>query len=298
MPGLSGSGKSTTLNKLRLSENMTFSEDELDMYTLAIKKVLIRSARALTVVMQKHGLGCSYPSNEESANRIGTCAADCIYESSIPQVTMDDIRHFLADPVIPSIRDLAGDDYSDNADFFLDKAQRICEPDYRPSEEDILRARKPMSNDIQSLNIAIGSLSVRLLDISHLTLDYKQWVRHLEGARSVVFCSALSDYDDTRLVASLELFDMVINSPLLYRSSVVLMLTKADILKKKLPQVPLERFFPEYTGASDVLKAAKYLLWRHMQCNRQPRICYPHLTELSDRSFRRVVAWATEDTFL
>ncbi|KDQ51428.1 hypothetical protein JAAARDRAFT_41095 [Jaapia argillacea MUCL 33604] len=295
--GLSGSGKSTILNKLRLSESLKFSEDELDMYSLVIKKVLIRSAYALRVAMQKHALRCSYPSNEKSADRIGAYAAENIHEPSIPQVTMDDIRHFLADPSIASIRKLARVDYCDNADFFLDEAQRICEPGYRPSDEDILRARKPMSNEIQRLRIGVAQLSVHLLEIGHLTLDYKQWVRHLDGITSVVFCSALSDYD-THMVASLELFDMLINSPWFYRSSVVLLLTKTDIFKGKLPQVPMERFFPNYTGASDANKAAKYLLWRHLQCNRQQLCCYPHLTSLTDNYLRPLVFAAIKETIL
>jgi hypothetical protein len=40
-------------------------------------------------------------------------------------------------------------------------------------------------------------------------------------------------------------------------------------------QVPLERFFPEYTGGSDVNKGAKYILWRFMQANRARLNVYP-----------------------
>lgn len=40
-------------------------------------------------------------------------------------------------------------------------------------------------------------------------------------------------------------------------------------------KVPLERYFPEYTGGADINKAAKYILWRFMQANRARLSVYP-----------------------
>lgn len=47
------------------------------------------------------------------------------------------------------------------------------------------------------------------------------------------------------------------------------------LLIDRLSQVPLERYFPEYTGGSDVNKAAKYILWRFMHANRARLNVYP-----------------------
>src|SRR6266852_2713322 len=40
-------------------------------------------------------------------------------------------------------------------------------------------------------------------------------------------------------------------------------------------QGPLDRFFHEYTGGTDVNKGAKYILWRFMQANRARLNVYP-----------------------
>jgi guanine nucleotide-binding protein G(i) subunit alpha len=42
-----------------------------------------------------------------------------------------------------------------------------------------------------------------------------------------------------------------------------------------LEQVPLEQYFPEYTGGSDINKATKYILWKFMQANRARLSVYP-----------------------
>lgn len=49
---------------------------------------------------------------------------------------------------------------------------------------------------------------------------------------------------------SLVLFESVINSRWFLRTSIILFLNKIDLFKAKLPKVPLEKYFPEYTGES------------------------------------------------
>jgi guanine nucleotide-binding protein subunit alpha len=41
------------------------------------------------------------------------------------------------------------------------------------------------------------------------------------------------------------------------------------------PQVPLERYFPEYVGGNDVQSAVRFVLWRFMQANRARLSVYP-----------------------
>ena len=96
-----------------------------------------------------------------------------------------------------------------------------------------------------------------------------------------------------RIAESLVLFDSVINSRWFLRTSIILLLNKVDIFRDKLrtvsnrdlffsffggltnSQVPLERYFQEYTGGPNANKAAKYILWRFMQANRAKLNVYP-----------------------
>lgn len=71
------------------------------------------------------------------------------------------------------------------------------------------------------------------------------------------------------------LFESVINSRWFLWTSIFLFLNKADVFKKKLLEVPLEQYFPDYTGGSDLNKAAKYVLWKFMQANRAGLSVYP-----------------------
>ena len=79
--------------------------------------------------------------------------------------------------------------------------------------------------------------------------------------------------------------------------------------------MPLERYFSEYTGGSDVNKAAKYILWRFMQANRARLSVYPQsvasfmfqavtdsclasLTQATDTSNIKLVFAAVKETIL
>jgi guanine nucleotide-binding protein G(i) subunit alpha len=100
-------------------------------------------------------------------------------------------------------------------------------------------------------------------------------------------------FAQNRMQESLILFESVINSRWFLRTSIILFLNKIDVFRQKLPrvrvyasshvrvdayaehQVPLEKFFPEYTGGQDINKGAKYILWRFMQANRARLSVYP-----------------------
>ena len=119
------------------------------------------------------------------------------------------------------------------------------------------------------------------------------------------------------MAESLILFESVINSRWFLRTSIILFLNKIDVFKSKLPKVPLERYFPEYTGGPDINKAAKYILWRFMPANRARLSVYPQcvfracltdlsliphdpysLTQATDTSNIRLVFAAVKETIL
>ena len=77
------------------------------------------------------------------------------------------------------------------------------------------------------------------------------------------------------MVESLILFESVINSRWFLRTSIILFLNKIDVFRAKLPKVPLERYFSEYAGGTDINKAAKYILWKFVQANRAKLAIYP-----------------------
>lgn len=140
-----------------------------------------------------------------------------------------------------------------------------------------------------------------MFDVGGQRSERKKWIHCFENVTSIIFCVALSEYDQVlleesnqvrdpprlsmahftdsvlknRMMESLVLFDSVVNSRWFMRTSIILFLNKVDLFKDKLSRSPLGNYFPDYTGGNDVNRAAKYLLWRFNQVNRAHLNLYP-----------------------
>lgn len=139
-----------------------------------------------------------------------------------------------------------------------------------------------------------------MFDVGGQRSERKKWIHCFENVTSIIFCVALSEYDQVlleennqvnflvgriwnfadkdlqnRMMESLVLFDSVVNSRWFMRTSIILFLNKVDLFKQKLGRSPLGNYFPDYSGGNDVNRAAKYLLWRFNQVNRAHLNLYP-----------------------
>lgn len=145
-----------------------------------------------------------------------------------------------------------------------------------------------------------------MYDVGGQRSERKKWIHCFENVTLIIFCVALSEYDqvlleekkENRMNESLVLFDSIINSRWFVRTSVVLFLNKIDVFTEKLPLSPLENQFPDYMGGNDINKGAKYILWRFTQMNRAGLNIYPHLTQATDTSNIRLVFAAIKETIL
>lgn len=194
----------------------------------------------------------------------------------------------------------------DSTSYFLSQIDRISEPNYLPSVSDVLRTRKKTSG-IFDFKFQMGNgLNIHMYDVGGQRSERRKWIHCFDNVTLIIFCVALSEYDQVlleensqnRLEESLTLFDSVVNSRWFARTSVVLFLNKIDVFAEKLPYSPLEEHFPDYTGGSDINKAAKYILWRFTQVNRSGLNIYPHVTQATDTTNIQLVFAAVKETIL
>ncbi|EDR00490.1 heterotrimeric G protein alpha subunit A, partial [Laccaria bicolor S238N-H82] len=196
-------------------------------------------------------------------------------------------------------------DLADLPDSFFREVLQIGRPGYLPNVTDALRARRK-SVGITETWFTMGQLSIHMFDVGGRRSEWKKWINCFESVTSIIFCTSLSEYDQVlleeksqnRMAESLVLFESIINSRWFLHTSIILILNKIDVFKHKLPKVPLERYFPEYTGSSDINKEAKYILWKFMQANRARLTVYPHLAQATDTTNIQLVFATIKETIL
>ncbi|KAH6897845.1 heterotrimeric G-protein alpha subunit, GPA3-like protein [Coprinopsis sp. MPI-PUGE-AT-0042] len=308
--GTKQSGKSTVFKQVKIFHQGGLSEADLIAYRPVVYKNVMESACQVLNYMTKAGLNCVNYSNRALADKILDVHVIALSDthSYFSLEIAEAIDQLWKDPIIPKIMDeLYGQlDLMENAGYFLGQVLRIGQPDYLPNEMDVLRAHE-QSASISETKFMTGQLArIHMIDLGSQRSERRKWIHHFESVTSIIYCAALGDYDQVlreeksqnRMSESLILWESMINSRWFLRTGFILFLTKIDLFKNKLHKVPLEHYFPEYTGGMDINKAAKYFLWKFMQANRARVNVYPHLAQLTDTNHIRLVFAAVRETVL
>ncbi|KAH6897864.1 heterotrimeric G-protein alpha subunit, GPA3-like protein [Coprinopsis sp. MPI-PUGE-AT-0042] len=307
--GAGQSGISTIFRQMKIIHQGGLSEEELTAFRPMVYKNVMESAYQILNYMAKAGLNWVDSSNRALADKIldfhvkacGSAHPDFSFEIA------EAIDQLWKDPIMNQVMDELDDqsDLMDSARYFFREVRRIGQPHYLPNETDVLRVRQKLVGNSE-MRFTMGQLSIHMSHVGGQRSERKKWIHHFEDVRGIIFCTALSEYDQVlfeektrnRLAQSLILFESVINSRWFMRTSIFLFLSKIVVFKKKLPKIPLERYFPEYTGGTDVNKAAKYIMWKFLQANKARLSVYPHLIEATDTTNIRLVFAAVKETLL
>jgi GTPase SAR1 family protein len=207
----------------------------------------------------------------------------------------------------------------DCAGYFMDvpKLREVANPDYLPSNDDILHARR-MTKGIYETRFVIERVNFHMFDVGGQRIERSKWIQCFNDVTAIIYVVACSSFNmviredekTNRLRESLNLFEQIWNNRWLRIVSVILFLNKMDILREKIEakQFLIEDYFPEFSsyrpppeasekrepGETDAVLKGKYFFrdqfLRVSNRNHEGRhYCYPHFTTAVDtENIRRV----------
>ncbi|SPT20947.1 unnamed protein product [Triticum aestivum] len=135
----------------------------------------------------------------------------------------------------------------------MENLDRLAEPDYVPTKEDVLHARVRTNGVVEIQFSPLGESKrggevYRLYDVGgQRKNERRKWIHLFEGVDAVIFCAAISEYDQllfedetqNRMMETKELFDWVLKQRCFEKISFMLFLNKFDIFERKIEKVPL-----------------------------------------------------------
>ncbi|KAA3490400.1 guanine nucleotide-binding protein alpha-1 subunit [Gossypium australe] len=162
--------------------------------------------------------------------------------------------------------------------YFMENLQRLSDANYIPTKEDVLYARVRTTGVVEIQFSPVGENKksgevYRLFDVGGQRNERRKWIHLFEGVTAVIFCAAISEYDQTlfedeqknRMVETKELFDWVLKQPCFEKTSFMLFLNKFDIFENKVLKVPLNvcEWFKDYqpvsTGKQEIEHAYEFV---------------------------------------
>ncbi|XP_059224583.1 guanine nucleotide-binding protein G(q) subunit alpha isoform X4 [Stomoxys calcitrans] len=304
--GTGESGKSTFIKQMRIIHGSGYSDDDKRGYIKLVFQNIFMAMQSMIKAMDM--LSISYGVADHS--ELGELVMSIDYESvtTFEDPYLSAIKTLWADAGIQECYDRRREyQLTDSAKYYLMDLDRVAQPNYLPTVQDILRVRVPTTGIIE-YPFDLEEIRFRMVDVGGQRSERRKWIHCFENVTSIIFLVALSEYDqilfesdnENRMEESKALFRTIITYPWFQNSSVILFLNKKDLLEEKIMYSHLVDYFPEYDGPQrDAIAAREFILRMFVDLNPDSeKIIYSHFTCATDTENIRFVFAAVKDTIL
>ncbi|KAF7374420.1 hypothetical protein MSAN_00326100 [Mycena sanguinolenta] len=201
-------------------------------------EISLRSGSGWTFLPFRRG-SSSIPDRKEQAEELQTrrilsaCARDIMNLWAAPEV-----QQGLKDREIV---------LQEQSGFFLDEVQRICQENYIPTPDDILRARvHSVGPEEHFIHVEGGGpknlRSLTVYDLGGSTSQRAAWAQFFDDVHVIIFLAPISAFNEmlaenptvNRLADSMKLWRTICSNKLLRKVEFILFLNKVDILTRKI----------------------------------------------------------------
>lgn len=306
--GTGESGKSTFIKQMRIIHGKGYNDEDKRSFIKLVYQNILTSIQNLVNAMATLHIEYHNQDNHDNAEKVLEVQIEkiCGFDDFDPYVTA--ISAIWNDPGVHECYERRREyQLSDSTKYYLNDLERIQDPDYLPTQQDILRVRIPTTGIIE-YPFDLDQIMFRMVDVGGQRSERRKWIHCFENVTSIMFLVALSEYDqvlveagnENRMEESKALFLTIISYPWFRDSSVILFLNKIDILEEKILTSDLADYFPQYDGPpKSANDAREFILSMFIELNPdQEKIVYGHFTCATDTENIRFVFAAVRDTIL
>lgn len=302
--GAGESGKSTVLKQMKIINSQGYTDDERRAFKTIINSNIIYSMKTICKAMAnpQNQVSLGNPANKHNFDVIMSQSDQSYTEVMSPEVAYA-VRELWNDSGVQNCFKMAGSAYhlNDSAKYYFDSLDRITQPGYMPTDQDILRSRVKTTGIVET-SFVMNRNTYRMFDVGGQRSERKKWIHCFENVNAIIFLAAISEYDQklvededvNRMQEAFSLFDSIATSRFFQNTSIILFLNKMDILEEKIYDEPIERFFDDYEGGADIEEAKRYFKSRFEeimppQKDGSIRKLYTHFTCATDTTAMKVV---------
>eukprot|EP00300_Choanocystis_sp_HF-7_P023884 c25270_g1_i1.p1 GENE.c25270_g1_i1~~c25270_g1_i1.p1 ORF type:complete len:354 (-),score=90.97 c25270_g1_i1:30-1091(-) len=302
------SGKSTIFKQVKILHKNGYSDAERAEFIPIIHQNIVSNILTLVEYCgpQKWNLTLS-----EDHERVAAEILDLYRKSQtvvVDQALAKDIKELWLSPQIQQAFGMRSKILmlSESAEYFFNCIDKVTEPNFVPSDEDILRARV-RTTGICNTEFELDGARFEMCDVGGQRSERRRWINCFDNVQGVLFVAAINEYDQVleedgrtnRLHEALNVFEEVCNSRFFEETAMILFLNKKDLFAEKIKRVNITAAFPEYDGPQEYHSAVDYIRAQFESMNeRDTKPIYTHITCATDTDQIEVVVVAVKDIML
>ncbi|XP_015740525.1 guanine nucleotide-binding protein G(i) subunit alpha [Coturnix japonica] len=305
--GAGESGKSTIVKQMKIIHEDGYSEEECKQYKVVVYSNTIQSIIAIIRAMGRLKIDFGEVARADDARQLFVLAGSA-EEGVMTAELAGVIKRLWRDAGVQACFSRSREyQLNDSASYYLNDLDRISQPTYIPTQQDVLRTRVKTTGIVET-HFTFKDLYFKMFDVGGQRSERKKWIHCFEGVTAIIFCVALSDYDlvlaedeeMNRMHESMKLFDSICNNKWFTDTSIILFLNKKDLFEEKIKKSPLTICFPEYTGSNTYEEAAAYIQCQFEDLNRRKdtKEIYTHFTCATDTKNVQFVFDAVTDVII
>ncbi|KAM9774227.1 guanine nucleotide-binding protein subunit alpha-13-like [Syngnathus typhle] len=313
--GAGESGKSTFLKQMRIIHGQDFDQTAREDFRATIYSNVIKGIRVLVDAREKLHIPWGNPSNQQLGDKLmafdtrSAKMARGLLETSVFLQYLPAIKALWADTGIQHAYDRRREfQLGESVKYFLDNLDKLGEPNYLPSQQDILLARKP-TKGVHEYDFELKNVPFKMVDVGGQRSERRRWFECFDSVTSILFLVSSSEYDQVlmedrqtnRLCESLNIFETIVNNRVFANVSIILFLNKTDLLEEKVKSVPLKDYFSDYKGPEHSLPDVQAFLVERFRAKRRDatqKPLYHHFTTAINTENIRLVFRDVKDTIL
>ncbi|GAN08904.1 guanine nucleotide-binding protein subunit alpha-2 [Mucor ambiguus] len=280
--GAGESGKSTVLKQMRLIHASGFKASEREGFRIVVFFNIFNTIQTLLEALEVLDLELTDPVSKEYAS-LFIDIPSLEENQPFPGIYHEPLKHLWNNESI-QIAFRKGNMFAlhDNISYFFEKIDTLWDPKYMPTDQDIIRCRAKTTGIVET-TFHLGPLIYRMFDVGGQRSERKKWIHCFDNMHE-----------------ALMLFDTTCNSHWFVKTSMILLLNKIDIFKKKITYSPIADYFPDYSGQVENYDTARhYFKNKFQRLNHKPdKRVYVHFTDATDTTLLQHVMMAVSDIIL
>ncbi|XP_035675996.1 guanine nucleotide-binding protein G(s) subunit alpha-like [Branchiostoma floridae] len=214
------SGKSTILKQMKILHNNSFDEQERRQKIPDIKKNIRDAIVTITGAMST--LTPPVPLADHTLQARVDYIQDVATqpEFSYPPEFYENTELLWKDGGVQACYERSNEYHLiDCAQYFLDRVHVVKQPDYEPTDQDILRCRV-LTSGIFETKFEANGIKFHMFDVGDQRGERRRWIEYFTDVPAIIFVVACSSYDmvlgedpsQNRLREALDLFESIWNN--------------------------------------------------------------------------------------